>query len=346
MSGMKRDLSCALVAALLALAGCHDKKSPEAQEISTKTSEKNEVAPSAAPEPSEAPATQTGSKRVEVREAPPPEITLLEPGAEPFETLVLDPPDGLIEAFEMAMEMSIGMKLGDQRMPPMTPPTMVVGIQVELKDKTDDALHLSQRVLDTGLREISESAAPMAEAMREAMKGMEKFSADVELSRTGALRKASIVIADDLPPQVQQTVDQMIDNFGRLQVPLPNEPVGVGARWTAKTNMELNGMSLEQVMTYRLDGREGTRLDLSVDIVQSLASQTVAPPGMPPGSKVDIQRFVSKGSGNMKMDLAHLLPIEGRTNVELDMAMAVEAAGQKQEMEMTMTMDVSLTGRP
>ena len=53
-------------------------------------------------------------------------------------------------------------------------------------------------------------------------------------------------------PQARQLMDQMKEFVTQLVAPLPEEAVGPGARWEAKTPLKSQGMTMDQTATYEL----------------------------------------------------------------------------------------------
>ena len=49
-----------------------------------------------------------------------------------------------------------------------------------------------------------------------------------------------------------QLLDQMQQSFAQMGAPFPDEPIGVGARWTVNTLIAQQGMKVQQVATYEL----------------------------------------------------------------------------------------------
>ena len=59
------------------------------------------------------------------------------------------------------------------------------------------------------------------------------------------------------------------------RVVLPAEPVGLGARWEARKELELYGFKVQQVDTYTLVERVGDEIKLNVTVTQNALPQTV-----------------------------------------------------------------------
>ena len=75
----------------------------------------------------------------------------------------------------------------------------------------------------------------------------------------------------------------MSQSFESMTAPLPDEPIGLGARWEVITRVANGGADLVQDATYTLKARDGDKASLGVVVVQLAARDTVQAPGLPPG---------------------------------------------------------------
>jgi hypothetical protein len=145
-------------------------------------------------------------------------------------------------------------------------------------------------------------------------------------------------------PQLRQFIDQMKEAFSRFTAPLPEEPVGAGARWEAKMPIKSQGMMQEQTTVYELVSLEGARMNTKSTVTQHAANQTIDNPAMP-GMKAQLTRMNGQGKGQVTTDLSRLLPLEGTAELHTDMALTMDMGGQKQPLNMKMDMSVSLQGK-
>jgi hypothetical protein len=84
---------------------------------------------------------------------------------------------------------------------------------------------------------------------------------------------------------------------------------------------------------------DGDQLVAKTTITQTASNQKIQSPGMP-GLKVDLTHMSGKGTGELTMDLARLLPQKANVDSHTELQMGVNAGGQKQTM--AMNMDVSM----
>jgi hypothetical protein len=179
----------------------------------------------------------------------------------------------------------------------------------------------------------------VAEAMKAAFVGIKGLTGTGTVSSRGFSKEVEFKAPAGSNPQARQLMDQMKEFITELVAPLPEEAVGPGARWEAKTPLKSQGMTIDQTATYELVTVEGERLTTKSTIVQHAANQKIQNPAMP-GLKMDLTKMVGNGSGERTFDLAHLLPATGTGKVHSETSMTMNMGGQKQPM--TMKIDMTL----
>lgn len=293
---------------------------------------KDAVAPSKADEP---PAGNT--KRLDIASAAPPAITLLEAGTDP-QTLRLSPTAGATEAMKMTMTMSMQMGPGT---PKVEMPPMVTTMSSVVDSVSAGSIKATVKFESMTVEASPSTPKMLVDNLQQTLAGFESFKSSIELDERGALLGGTIDAPQGLPAPLQQTMNQMQESFGKLQVPLPEEPVGVGGRWKALSNIEQGGMKIEQTATYEVLSREGNTVSLAVGLTQKVIDPEFSPPGMP-GVTGTIERYEGGGKGKLELQLDKLTPTESEMKMSVDMKMTVDMLGQSQAQELTMDVDVAL----
>lgn len=307
------------------------KDAPEAKAAEVKTDDATPPADERKDEPAVG-----NTKRIEIVSAEPPEITVLEVGTDPRE-LRLNPVVGETEMMKMTMTMDMTMA----PMPAISMPPMVTSMSGVATEVTDERIKATMKFESITIEPKSDTPQMLVDQLKQTLDGFESFESSVELDKRGTLLGGHSDVPQGLPGPVQQTMNQMQESFGKLQVPLPEEAVGLGGKWKAVSNVEQGGMKLEQTATYEVLSFEGDDIELKVDIEQKLVSKEFEPPGMP-GVKGSIERYSGGGSGTLALKLDKLTPTRSDMTVDVDMKMTVSAMGQDQTQEMTMKMDIDL----
>lgn len=268
------------------------------------------------------------------------QVKLLQAGAEPRKVLRLAPKVGDTQTMALTMKMGMEMKMAEMEMPAMKIPPMHMDMNVKIKEVSDAGdITYELSMGDAKMDDDPDASPEIAKAMEAAMAGLKDMSGTVKLSNRGIALDLDWKTPNGANAQVQQTIDQMKDSMSHLTAPLPEDAVGVGAKWESTGTVKSQGMSLKQTATYELLSLEGDRVTIKTAITQSAANQKISNPSMP-GLKVDVSKMTSKGSGKTTLDLSRILPQEGTMDLKTEMAMGIAVGGEKQTM--TMKMDIGL----
>lgn len=103
--------------------------------------------------------------------------------------------------------------------------------------------------------------------------------------------------------------------LGQL-VPLPEQPIGVGARWRAVTILRQGFVSVKQTAAYQLVALDGDRLTLAVDLRRVAGEQLVALPQAPSGAQLELVALFRATAGTLHVELDAALPTEGELTLE------------------------------
>lgn len=282
-------------------------------------------------------------------EVPPgsPVVTLLDPGQEPRRALrfTLTPGATFNSVFTMGMDMQMQIEGLTTPPAPKTPP-----IIMEAEGKIHDVSPTGEADYSLTITRADvqdDPAAPPAVvgAIRSNLKGLEGLSNSATITDRGFVKNAQVSIPPTVPPEIRQVMEGMQQSLSQMTRPLPEEPIGVGARWEVEYLVSQNIMTVKQTAEVTLTALEGDVLTLSVKINQTADPQKINPPGMLPGSSAYLNSFTSSGEGITVLDLNKVLPTTGEMSVNSDMRMQIEIGSQKQEMSMKMGTTLKLESK-
>jgi hypothetical protein len=316
------------LAAILVLVGC-TKTEPEPEV---------EVAPAAEPaadateDPTREPSGQQPTPvEVQIAAREPPVVTVLVAGRNPREDLVLHPTAGTTEGIEIVTTTRMAMGGGAAKIPPTAVPPIAMKGRTIIERADGNEIAFRHEIDDVEVRDDPQAPPQLVETLREHLAAFEAYSAALRVDAKGGLLGGTVQMPATPAGPVQQTITQMTESFGQIQVPLPREPVGVGAKWRAEVTIDQAGLKLQQTVDYELQRREGDELFIAATIEQKLADASFTPPGML-GVEAKVTRFESKGTGSMHLDLGHLVPT--RSEIEMTIDMGLEMQGQTQDLAM------------
>jgi hypothetical protein len=183
------------------------------------------------------------------------------------------------------------------------------------------------------------ASARQRREVERAIAGLTGLSGELTLTPRGELVDSKLEIPPDVDPNVRALLDQLRDQFRDLTVPLPEPPIGVGARWRATTQLTINDIQTRQVYEYRLKERSGTTLELDVRGTQTAKPQSVDSPG---GVKLRVKSYKTTIRGATTMDLTRLLPATSRTRARADQRFDLRARGESGEVHQELDIRVEL----
>jgi hypothetical protein len=93
-----------------------------------------------------------------------------------------------------------------------------------------------------------------------------------------------------------------------LLPPLPDEPVGRGARWQARRRAQVGPASADENAVYTLTDLTDDRLRLAVKLALTGGEQSPRVTGLPPGATLKLTSLTGTGSGTVELDLRALQP--------------------------------------
>ena len=272
------------------------------------------------------------------------QIKVLQPGAEPRSVLRLHVQPGDKQSVTMTLKMGMEMKMGEMQTP-MKLPAMNMNMDVAVESVSADG-EITYRVTlgDTTIADEPGAPPQMAAALKTALNGTKGTSWSFKLTARGVCQRADMSLPAGANPQLGQAIEQMKQSLTTMAVPLPEEPLGPGARWEARTQTKSQGITVDQTATYELVSAEGDVLKIKSNATQHAANQKIESPSMP-GVKADLTKMNGSGSGEIMLNLAHVVPQKATMDSHLDMAMGMNLGAQKQNMGMKMDIGLLLEAK-
>lgn len=262
-----------------------------------------------------------------------PAIKLLDAGKDPKHELRFAAKKGAQQKVLMGLQMGITMDIGGtprtQSMPRIDMPMEVTVTDVTTNGDMTYRFELREpEIADDGM-----TAPGVVAGMKGALAGIAGLSGTAVVTNRGFTKSVDIKVPAGANPQVTQFMDSFKQSIGQMSAPLPEQAVGVGAKWETSTTISQNGMKLKQVATTEVIGIDGNIATLSIKLQQSADRQKVTSNGM----TVDLESLTGSGGGETTIDLGKIVPATAKMSLRSDMKM--KAGGQS----MAMGFDVVMT---
>jgi hypothetical protein len=296
--------------------------------VADKIQSATQAASPSTPQPGQAVAgnPNAGGGRVQIR--------LLEAGSEPRRPLRFHPAAGDKQEVAMKLTTSMTMKVGGVENPTVTLPGVTLQMVIEILDVTKDGdIHYKAMMGDAVIAEASGTTPQMGDALKSALSGLKGLSVEGTASSRGVQQALEIKVPAGANPQMRQTIEQMRQSFETFCTPLPEEAVGPGAQWEAKTPIRSQGILIDQTCTYQLVSLQEEQVLAKATLSQTASNQKIQNPAMP-GLKLDLTSLKGGGTGDLTMDLTRIVASKASFLLRTDMTMGMNVGGQNQTMDM------------
>ncbi len=269
-----------------------------------------------------------------------PIVKLLSPGSGPRTALRFAIPATYKEHFDMGVDMSMAMEMAGASMPARKVPTMTVGGDVAVTGVAANG-DVVYTMSFTGATVAPGGDPNIGAALQSVNGAMKGFKGTATVSNRGVIREMKVDQAT-ANPQFAQMLDQFTNQAQNLSVPLPEEEVGVGARWEVRQAMKSGGMQVFQRVEYELAALDATSATLNAKLEQTAPAQSISNPALPAGAEVRLVSMTGTGSGKTTIRFDSVLPT-GTANMESAMGMELSMGGNQQTMNARMSMKMTLT---
>jgi len=244
---------------------------------------------------------------------PPPELTvkLIDPGQAPLETMRYAIPAGTVEKAlldirDVAADAEETEESGDAfGVLPGFKLLMHAGPTVEVPKGIRYVLRISkaESVLPEG---VTERQAQEVEQGVNALRGMRgRF----DINTHGIVVDADVPWAqgqERIHPRVAITIGNVRSAIATI--PLPQEPVGIGAVWEVRRPLRIWSARVTQVTRYELTDRVGDRFRVTISVQQKATPQVA---DLNPQLEMHVRGYEMRATGHALADLGFPLALEG-----------------------------------
>lgn len=265
-------------------------------------------------------------------------VTLEDAGGAPKTALRYSPGVGDLQTILLSISTSVTNQMGNLPMPAMTLPTTTSTLTARVDDLKDGRITSTIRIDDAKLTDTDGVQPMIVKQMEATTKNSIGQSAKLVINDRGIGQSISFDEDAKADPATAQSLASLESTLAMLATPLPEQPVGPGARWTAETKLQQQAIDVNQKVTYTLKSIKDGVLNLELKIEHSAPAQDVAMPGAPPGTKVKLTSLSLEGSGTATINLHHVAPMQAELSSssvsEIDITQS--NGGQPQHFKQTM----------
>jgi hypothetical protein len=264
------------------------------------------------------------------------ELALLDDGHEPRRALRYpsDPPPP--QKMSLSLHVAMKMEVPGSPVPPVSMPGLRLLIDLTGRDR-DGEVRYEFTVTDADLTGAEAAHPSLVAAMRKGVGSLVGATGTVSVDPRGFQRELSIGLPSSLGQELTQFMNSAKLAIGQMAVPLPEEPIGVGAKWQVEETIAQEGIQVRQKTYYELLAIDGPRVQIRTQTVQSAEQQRAAVPGLPSGVSAKVVSLRGAGAGETEIDLRRLVPGSAREELETDVSFAIVQGQSERVMSLTAT---------
>lgn len=260
-------------------------------------------------------------------------VRVLDAGAEPRAVLRYDIPAGTKQSTDMRMAMQLEVRASGNDLPRQKIPDLVLRIDLDAATRDAAGVHVEGIITKVTTEPKDDEEKKLARGMSAALAGIQGLKISYVATPEGRVRDVAIAKGAKVDSTALSMLDQMKQSFDSMVVPLPTEPVGVGAVWQVVGRMKA-GAEVVQFAHFTLKKRTGDQIELESELTQLAAARAVSMPGN--GMTGKLEEFRSSGKGSIRADLRKLVPERASGDVDGHVVSTVQGVG-------AMTVDTTLS---
>jgi hypothetical protein len=264
------------------------------------------------------------------------ELALLDDGREPRRALRYpsDPPPP--QKMSLSLRVAMKMEVPGSPIPPVSMPGLRLLIDLTGRDR-DGEIRYEFTVTDADLTGAEAAHPSLVAAMRKGVGSLVGASGSVSVDPRGFQRELSIGLPAGIGQELTQFMNSAKLAIGQMAVPLPEEAIGVGAKWQVEETIAQDGIQVRQKTYYELLAIDGPRVQIRTQTVQAAEQQRAALPGLPSGVSAKVVSLRGAGAGETEIDLRRLVPGSAREELETDVSFAIVQGQSERVMSLTAT---------
>ncbi len=254
-----------------------------------------------------------------------PTVALADAGAEPRRLLRHEAAPGAEQTATLVVGMRMGMVLDGADLPVQDIPALRSTLSLRVLGPIEDgALPLAFTIATVEIAGRGSDAARLRELEEDlALQNPAGIAGTVTRSCRGHARAVDLEIPRGARSSLRHYFGNLRQALGALATPLPEEAVGVGARWRAVTTLEMAGLKLTHSAEYCLQALAGDEATVAIDAILLAEPQTFPLPDLPPGARCELLALEGTACGELVLDLTRTFPVAGELRCVLDMRLGI-----------------------
>ena len=209
----------------------------------------------------------------------PPAVELLDAGKAPHKVLRTTFEAGAKQSLRVESNWTLSSLYGPLISTSAVMPSLVYELETEAKETSDEGAQFDFRVTKVTAKSRKEVKPAQLKAAKKAAGSLKGATGSFSINARGIVEQFAIDAPSDASLLARDMIDQIKQAIRLSSLPLPEEPVGKGAKWTATQVIEQRSAKISHTSTFELVGVKGERVRATSTHAAETPKQTLKLPG-------------------------------------------------------------------
>lgn len=271
-----------------------------------------------------------------------PRVRVLDAGKEPLAEIVYKATKGEVVPMRLDLTQKVAISAQGQAAPAVLSPPQSLDIDVKTEDASDTSALVAMLLQGISLKPIDGLDPEALGQIGKQLQGLKGYTLRQRIGAHGEPSESKV----EMPPSAPQGAEQLLTSMTsvlRMMVPrVPDDAVGIGAKWQVLSREDHAGASVVQLTEYTLKARSDESVTVDFRARQLAANDNIKlPTGAPPGVTTKLTKFSTTTTGSLVVDTKQMAPRSGKATQDSKLALDVSAPGapgkMKTDADMKMT---------
>ena len=278
-----------------------------------------------------------------------PQLKVINTGTGKKEKLRFTPKLGTKQTINVSLSKDTLMSIGDFKMPRAKLPAYIITLDSTVtKVEPNGDIHYDIVYSNVDIQGDAETKPELIKVISKQIEQLENFTGSAVINSQGITKQIDYAIPAKVDVNIKFLVEQLSNSLQQLSSPVPQEAVGIGAKWQINSETDINGINLKQTTTYELVNIKDNVATLNVDLQQQeKSSQVIDYPGLPLDGILTLQSFKGSAKGKATIQLDKVMPVSSQLALLADSQYIGKNVNTLEETPMTsqLTMDMNIQGK-
>lgn len=275
--------------------------------------------------------------------APPADVAplvVLDAGAEPRAAFASVAAVGSRYDVTLTQSSSMALFADGKTIPETSVPALHLTLGVEVVERTRDAAKLRFAVAKADLDPSIQGDPSTRHMLEQELKtgSITGLGGFVSIDDAGLKRSTTSNLPNTASSILRQVLNQVRQSLDQTVVPLPRDPIGVGARWSTVRTFDFSGIELSERATWTLTARTASTWSVRGEFEYSALGAVVKFPGMPDDAKLTLREMRGSGRGEYELDPGLAIPRSSNTVGTVDLKANALVKDKVEPIDATITM--------